>query len=386
MKKYLYFLTAAAFMLAACNKNDAPVGEVENKAPETGALVVSVSSESQNTKANSTLTDESKVNTLQVFVFEATTGKLETDKYEANTKTITLSTLTGVKHVWAIANAPKIILNKDALESVLASKISNLGENTITGLTMVGVSAPASPGSIPFTPGNITVGAYTVGATETITAVPINIYRLGARISLEKVTVDFTGTSLEGKSFSIRDIYLKNVVNGLRFDGQPADLNDAGYWTNRVADHAPNGGNYYLDKAGNNVASLICDKGLSLDAAVTDGSSALTVNKYWYVYPNPRTEDSNAVTWSPRRTRLVIHAVVGGDIHTYYQFDVPPAGIASATDKMILNNHTYDISNIKITMLGKDDDDDDDPTEIGKASITVTVSDWAANYSVTYEI
>ena len=53
---------------------------------------------------------------------------------------------------------------------------------------------------------------------------------------------------------------------------------------------------------------------------------------------------------------------------------------------MILNNHTYDISNIKITMLGKDDDDDDDPTEIGKASITVTVSDWAANYSVTYEI
>lgn len=385
MKKYLYFLTAAAFMLAACNKNDAPVGEVENKASETGALVVSVSTETKNTKATSTLVDEFAVNTLQVFVFDAVTGKFETGKYESNTKTMTLSTLTGAKHVWAIANAPKINLDKDALESVLASRISNLGENTITGLTMVGVSAPANPGSIPFTPGSVTVSAYTVGVTETITAIPINLYRLGARISLEKVTVDFSGTSLEGKSFSIRDIYLKNVVNGLRFDGQPAELTDASYWTNRVSDHAPNGGNYYQDMAGNNVASLISDKGLSLEAASTDGSSPLTVNKYLYVYPNPRTEDSHAVTWSPRRTRLVIHAVIGGDIHTYYQFDVPPAGIASATDKVILNNHTYDISNIKITMLGKDNDDDDNATEIGKASITVTVSDWSENYIVTYE-
>ncbi len=37
-------------------------------------------------------------------------------------------------------------------------------------------------------------------------------------------------------------------------------------------------------------------------------------------------------------------------------------------------------------MYGKDNDDDDEPTEAGKASITVTVSDWAAHYSVTYEI
>lgn len=387
MKKHFFFLVAA-LALVACNKNIAPVAETGEELKETGALVVAVSTESQNTKANSNAVEESKVNTLQVFVFEAATGKLETDKYETNTKTITLSTLTGAKHVWAIANAPKINLAKDALESVLANTVSNLGENTITGLTMVGVSAPTSPGSIPFTPGNVTVGAYTVGNTETITSVPINLYRLGARISLDKVTVDFTGSALQGKSFSIKDIYLKNVVNALHFDGTPVDLNVESFWTNRISDHAPNGGSYYLDNASpkNDVSSLLCDKGLSLDVANTDGTAPLSVGKYWYVYPNPRTENSTSSTWSPRRTRLVIHALIGGDTHTYYQFDVPPAGIPTETDKIILNNHTYDITNIKITMYGKDNDDDDEPTETGKASITVTVSDWAAHYSVTYEI
>jgi len=228
----------------------------------------------------------------------------------------------------------------------------------------------------PFTPGNVPVGAYTAGNSATITPVAINLYRLAARISLDKVTVDFDGTSLQGSSFSIKDIYLKNVVNSLRFDGQAVDLlSDANYWTNRIAEHAPNGGNYYLDYAGNNIQNLIADKGISLDVTVTDGSSPLSVGKYWYVYPNPRTEDSDSGTWSPRRTRLVIHAVVNGTIDTYYAFDVPPAGVASETDKVILNNHTYDITNIKITMLGKDNDDNDDKTEVGKANIEVTVTD-----------
>lgn len=379
----------ASILFSSCEKNSA----APSIAPEDGALgavVVSFSPEGLPTKAQSSSVDESRLETVQIIVFNALSRKKETDKYVVSpASTVTLSTLIGEKRIWVIGNAPKLNV---ATEADLRASVSHLGENSLTALTMVGVAASSTPGVLPHEPGTVTVGAYTVGDDTTLTPVSVPIYRLGARVSLNKVTVDFSDNYLKNATFVIKDIYLKNVVNAVNFDGTPAGLSNSAYWTNRITDHAPNGAGIYVDSEGNSVSSLLADKSLNLTSSATDGTAPITVSRNWYVYPNSNASDVTELTWSPRHTRLVVHAQVTSTENgmsnkdTYYVFPLPSASVPAESANVILGNHTYDISNISISMLGKDNDDDDTMTETGKASITISVQGWTDPYTIEYSI
>ena len=425
MKKHsvIFSVIALAAGLVACNK---PVDSMElvngnvKQTVEQGMMVVSVTPDNgSSTKAAAVGATESVIRSLQVFVFYDTdnanlgqaAGALETDSYmtfndDADTRTKLITTTVGAKRVYAVANAPRI---SASTEADLKGKIIYLGNNYLTettvgtekrmGLVMSGAWGYTSGDAqinvvAPTGSSAITIGAYSQGNPEaTTTSVPIKLYRLEARIEIQKVKVDFSETDLKGKPFVIKSIYLKNVPNGARVDGQNAGLlseSGFGYWTNKITAEAEP-----KDKSGLSVKSLVFDS--NTYPSVGNSGAETAINRYFYTMPNPITADQTGDTFSQRRTRLVIHAEIDG-VASYYpislakpedhvtsdpSFTTPPT---SATHSQIVGNHKYVINQITITSKGYPNDDHDEPIVTGRANVQVSVQDWNGTTVLTYGI
>lgn len=380
MKKlfYLSVVALASIMVASCNKNiqgvDAPEQVIE--AP-TGSVKISLAAPAgASTKALSTAAAETKINTVHVFIFNKATGKRETDRFEqvtgtvTGTYTMTLTSLTGQKEVWAVVNSPRIV-NVENVEA-LKQKVSDLSENSITNLLMTGYNNDVD---VQETNANIPSQA------NVVTNASIDVYRLGARISLNNVTVDFRNTDLEGAEFTVTGLYVKNVVGKVRIDGLSSgagiDLSQVGSWYNMC-----NQANVLAAPA----AIQALTKDMPLSIACNSAGVQTAMGYSWYVYPNATTavQDTNAEGVTvPRRTRLIIKAhlsgtSVGGAVNedTYYVFSIPE----------IVRNHAYNINSLKITMRGKQNDDNDQLTNSGEVSATITVQDWASEETLTYDL
>ena len=200
-------------------------------------------------------------------------------------------------------------------------------------------------------------------------------------IQLDKVTVDFRNTSLEGGTFTIQEIYLKNVVGrapiGVSGDPEtdmPMVLSDANhtnydYWYNKLTKQATGAPGVTFD---------------TWTKSCTVVGSPTTLARDLFAYPNKTAGDSTADTFSQRKTRLVIKAHVTAsantspaiDQDTYYTFDLP----------VLVANNIYKIANINITMLGKDDDDNDEKSLVGRISPTITVDPWTGTTTLNYEM
>ena len=63
------------------------------------------------------------------------------------------------------------------------------------------------------------------------------------------------------------------------------------------------------------------------------------------------------------------------DADTFYVFDLP----------VLLANNIYRITNIDITMLGKDNDDKDDDIQAGRIQPNITVDPWNGTTNLSYE-
>ena len=383
MKKILYLAAVAmAFLsVASCDKNAATEPDESVKEATYGNVKVSFNiPDKAVTKALTTSTKEKEINSVHVFIFNKTTGKRETDRYETITNdvtgsyTMTLTSLVGDKIVWAVVNSPRITNVAD--ETALKQKVSLLGENAVDNLLMSGYND------------NVTVdetNANIPGMKDVVTNASINVYRLGARISLEKVTVDFSGTDLDGATFAVTGLYLKNVVGQIRIDGASSgsgiDLSQVSAWYNM-------GKQANVTSAPAAIQAITTDMPLNQNCNTKGTDTALGYS--WYVYPNATTkdQDSNAGESGgsfsvPRRTRLVIKGHLGGTAvsgalneDTYYVFSIPG----------IERNHAYNITSLKITMRGKPDDNDDTLTDTGQLSATITVQNWAKEETLQYEI
>lgn len=374
MKKifYLSILALVALALPSCNKSIRSVetpGEVVNTA--TGNVTVTLNTlENPSTKALSSNAAESKINAVHVFIFDKTTGKRETDRFEQVTGTVngsytmTLTSLTGLKEVWAVVNAPRIVNVENV--TALKQKVSDLGENSITNLLMTGYNANVD---IQETNANIASQA------SVVTNADINVSRLGARISLNNVIVDFTNTDLEGATFAVTGLYLKNVVGSICMDGTSSGINLTWY-------NMSNQSNVLAAPAA--IQALTKDMPISL--ACNSAGTQTALGYSWYVYPNATTagQDSNAEgVAAPRRTRLVIKAHLSGtsvggalDEDTYYVLSIPE----------IRRNYAYNINTLKITMRGKPNDDSDEPTNSGAVSATITVQGWESEQPLEYNL
>jgi len=442
MKKFfsISFAALAAMLVGftACNKSTQPA-EAEELEQNKGVLFVNLAPVvGDETKATTTTMSgiESVIRSIQVFVFSAednaslglVTDQIETSKFVSGSsisstsggKTlgnpIPITTYLGKKKIIALVNAPR----QEGITTInqLLGRVSNLSENYITetsvgtpsiareGMVMAGaygysytVAPVASVGNgINITPGELNVTRkYDRKDDTSIYGIIIPVYRLGARIELGTVTVNFDDTDLKGRTLTIKDIKLKNVMTAVTFGGGNSGLvNTASNWDMQLATTGANAGTY---RAG--VADKLQDTGLSIQCK--GSGEATAVNKSYIVYPNPSEDPdglqsaggASVTTWSPRRTRVVIHGeLTGGSAaaeNTYYVFTIAdPATIKEGqanegTFSQIVGNRRYVIENINITMKGKPNDDDDMMPATGRVSATIEVKDWSGETLSVYE-
>ena len=370
MKK-LFLLTTAALLLGAvaCNKTNVPSSGTAVHSSPTGRVRLEIASSPQSKAAYNERKDF-QINSVQVFVFNSSDGKKETDRYEklatpaTSSTSLTLNTLTGNKIIYAVVNSPR--LNGVSSLTALEGTLSDLKENTISSLVMSGKSTLA-------------VTEYDINKNSNAVAqtLEIKVKRLASLILLDQVKVNFNGTALEEGSFSIEEIYLKNVVGkcplGVDDEGTPVLLSDTdhantAYWYNKLTktDGCP--------ELTFDVFNLPCNT----------AGTATQVSRFLLAYPNKTVDDTSSGSFSQRHTRLVIKAKVKAskyidpdvDELTYYTFDLP----------VLKSNTVYKITNINITMLGKKDDSNDDKTLVGVLNPTIKVEEWNEPVQIQYEM
>lgn len=241
---------------------------------------------------------ESYIAGIQVFVFDGS-GLLEASAAAASLS-LSLRCRTGEKTVWVLANAPELASVSRIAD--LESAVSRLSDNAPARLVMAG-SRP------------LTVLSDMSGA--------VTVERLCAKVTVGSITKAFTSSVLQAKELRIRRIYMTNVTA----DRTYGTATGPSAWYNRMG--------YQGD-----CPSLLCDEIGQVADPTLPGIHT------FYVYPNDSESEARGAPWSPRHTRLVIDATLGGE-PCYYVIDIP----------QLESNHAYELSNIILTRPGASDEE-----------------------------
>ena len=337
MKILKTFATTLSFavVLTACNSKLAPQDCVEPENQERTTIEVSVGSDI--TKATVADTEnEAKVNTLQVFVFQSSSGLI--DGYESASNTLTISKVdctAGTRDIVCVANAPS--LGSVGKKSDLLAALSLLSDNGTSKFVMVGKKEKE----------NVTSNYSTT----------VNVDRIASRVKIDNIKRQFTApglVALESSDFQVTRIYVTNAVGNYAYGFSPAATT---VWYSSIL---------------NSPASIATDNDLlyykySSPKSLGQGSSTGD-SRSFYTYPNATSSDSSTA----RVTRLVVECRIASNYYTY------PILI-----KEIGYNHSYQINELVITRLGNPSNGDDivDPGEDEpivpvQSSITVQVNDW----------
>ena len=242
---------------------------------------------------------ENRINDVQVILFDAGGAA---DGYAAlgQQGTVRVRTHTGEHEVWAFSNFPSVagIADKGALEALLVRlEDVSFGNMPLYGMKEVKI---------------------TRGFEGTV---PLDHFL--SRVTVSKITNLMENDILQAEEFRVLDIYLTNV---------PATVNVgktavASTWYNKMG--------------------LRNEMDTFLHDAVPEGSqviplgSSYNVRHSLYSLPNIREEDDRGDAWSPRRTRLIVKAMVGSEVN-YYPITLP----------VMQSNRSYNVSELVITRLG----------------------------------
>ena len=380
MKKPLFTVfVALAATFASCNKS-APAPEAAQSTVPDASITVNIGMENEGTKAPTSLVKDYLINKVQVFVFD-NTDKLETSYFEGsltknNSHSVKIATFTGPKTVYVLVNHDRITKFKPHTTTIanFEAELTDLSMNTPSSLVMSGKNT-------------VTVGKYgtngSAGTDGQIESVNVYVKRLAAMVVLDKLNVDFRGTNLEGATFTVQQIYLKNVVgkallgvNGLTGTASSTVL------PLPITDDQHTNYTYWYNKGtletGAPAVTFETDMGVSCNVAGAD----TPLSRHLFAYPNRTDADSHEETFEQRHTRLVIKAHVKAatsysnlDNDTFYVFDLP---------KLTANN-VYRITSVRITMLGKDNDNKDEDIQAGRIEPAITVDPWNGTTTLTYD-
>ena len=380
MKKPLFTVfVALAATFASCNKS-APAPEAAQSTVPDASITVNIGMENEGTKAPTSLVKDYLINKVQVFVFD-NTDKLETSYFEGsltknNSHSVKIATFTGPKTVYVLVNHDRITKFKPHTTTIanFEAELTDLSMNTPSSLVMSGKNT-------------VTVGKYgtngSAGTDGQIESVNVYVKRLAAMVVLDKLNVDFRGTNLEGATFTVQQIYLKNVVgkallgvNGLTGTASSTVL------PLPITDDQHTNYTYWYNKGtletGAPAVTFETDMGVSCNVAGAD----TPLSRHLFAYPNRTDADSHEETFEQRHTRLVIKAHVKAatsysnlDNDTFYVFDLP----------QLTANNVYRITSVRITMLGKDNDNKDEDLQAGRIEPAITVDPWNGTTTLTYD-
>ena len=317
MKKRFYLAAFAAMALVSCNEKNADLPQVP---VENETVVLEVNVPAVMTRVEGSATGEDNVADLQVFVFNDS-GVLEAYGHAAS-KSLNLTCVPGAKRVVALVNAPS--LSGTATLDDLQEAKSSLADNAAGRLVMASK-----------------VISETLAADKD-NSMTIEVERLAAKVVLASVKNAMALEADQKKDFTIKAVYLTNVAGDRLY----------------LSDSTPSKWYDMMMYESSNTLPFLHDE----PATKLTYNATYSTGHYFYGYPNPATTDANAGSWTPRKTRLVVEATLGGEV-CYYPVTL---------DNMQRN--TEYIINLTVTRLGSPDPDT--PVTTGVASFTVKVKDW----------
>lgn len=282
MKKSILSAAVFAAVLLSCEK--AEERNVSSGKRETACLEVKMAP--GETKVSGGGGDEEKsVSSYQVLIFDRTDRMLEAYATPAPTAlSVNVQCTTGPKEVVVLANAPDVssIVSYDTF---LKTR-SLLSDNAAGALVMEGHASPDLSAS-----GN---------------SVTVDVRRMVSKVVLEKVTVDFEADAYDKMDFILKEVYLTNVAGDKSYLSETAD---PASWYNKIV-RTPDA----------KVDAMVYEKIGDVNLKAT---RQYTVQHHFYCYPNPYRQDTfSPVAWSPRPTRLVLVAELGGRT-CYYPVSLP---------------------------------------------------------------
>lgn len=322
-------MAAAISAMTACSKEQSACGELSPSDNPSITVSIEGSADTRATGIKGDDSDEEKIRSLQVFVFNGEIidgyGHIE------NSKTLTLGCTAGVRDIYAIANAPDL---KDVKSrSELLGKVSAL-KPEVDGFEMFGLTKDKEIKS------------------DTKDAL-VHVDRFAARIKVKKITNALSSPALQNQNFIIESMNISNVA---------ADVDygiSSGYqisqWYNQMGFEEDNNcGNVTSDTVGEPLAS----------------GSSYTVQHCFYAYPNSNAFSSD-LTWSPRATMLVLKIRIGTALYNY------PIKLPA-----LERNRSYEIDEIKITRPGNLDNgeeggpDEMEPVQGADCIFEIKVNPW----------
>ncbi len=341
MKKINFFIFALvqALSISCVGIEDT---EFENQEQGMGTLTINVeTADGPSTKAYTTaLGYESKLNNVQVLVFDKNTGNLVhyADIGSENSATASLSL--GFKTYYVVANGPD--LSSITTLAQLKSTSITLGDNSINeaeGFVMTGY------------------GEANIMRSSTVTA-SVTISRLVSRVAVTKIENALPKVYAD---MTIDYILLSNVVANQNLNGDEGIKS----WVNTYARVSEN---EYIDSAEDAAYADLTFKTSGKEI----GNMASDETKYHlYAFPNSYKNPTNGdykTQFPGGGTKLVVAATIN-DKRYYYPVNM---------DDGLERNKAYEVT-LKITTLGATDPDKE--IEKGALVVNITPDDWKG---VTY--
>ena len=332
-----------ALLAASCDKSQGP------STPETSAKVnLSVGITAPGTRVTGITaqtgrndsSDEAKVNTLQVFVFNG--DVLDGYGTSSGSMEATVSCTSGTRDIYAVANAPST-LNAITSKTALLSAVSTLKENT-GHFEMIG------------------------NKTETLQAdgkVTIPVSRLAARLVIRKVT-NGIGNDAQANDFKLESIYITNATGDVDY-GKSSGYSPVTWYNRRGYESSHNLGTFTYDAIP------------SAQQKIAKGASHSTAHFFYSMpngYPAKVGLAAGETAFTPRAVRMVIRVRIAG---TLYDYPILFPAIES--------NKSYEIDEVTITRAGNmdnghhdpddpDDNDEEKPIVGFEQGFKITVDDW----------
>ena len=392
-KNVLSLAACALLALVACNKESGRVAVAPSSEGAPVEVTVSIKGTPGTKVTGVSYSDEARVRSLQVFVFNG--EALENHRTVTESSVALVPATAGERTVWAVVNAPDVysVLNVSESDPMTLTKlkkhVSRLQDNIHV------------EGSVRSADGFIMCGSKSQELVDGGN-VEISVKRVVARVSVEKISASLKDYR-EKYYIRINGIYLLNVPLTASYDllEQPSE------WGNRLAlDRSLAAGFLLYDDLSSAESPVIVRNNVykkngaviredeayvqrSLEQGIYEIAEGVTLdtdNSYrmshvFYPYPNPygyndaRYNDPSWSTWSPRGTLLVLDATMVSDrdedgdgkldeTHGYYPIELPA----------IERNKTYSIQDVKLTRLPGDVAYK--PIETGESKVVIEVHDW----------
>ncbi len=346
MKK-ISFILAGILALAAvsCNK------PAESSVAEAARVNVVVGVKTPGTRVTGVTpqsgrndsSEEAKVNTLQVFVFNGDV----LDGYGSSTgSTEAVASVTaGERVIYALVNAPTS-LSGITSKATLLSTVSTLVEDG-DNFEMVG---------------NTTA---TLEAETANNKVSVAVDRLAARVVIRKITNAMENDAM-ANDFKLESVYITNATGDVNY-GKSTDYAPA-VWYNRRG--------YEVNK---NLGAFTYDEIPTAEQTIAKNASYSTPH-FFYSMPNGYEGKvglaAGETAFTPRAVRLLVRVRIAG---TLYNYPILFPALES--------NKSYEIDELKITRTGNIDDgrhNPDDPDDIDEEKpvvgfeqgFQITVNDW----------